>query len=108
MKALIICLCICSALLPFGCAGRDPNPIPITMQGDENRTCESLETEMSQIQGKMKELEPHIDKFGTNVFWFLFFTPLMDVKDAEKIEYRAYQERYDRLIILGREKECWR
>lgn len=90
----------------IGCAGREPNPVPIVLAGDENRSCESLKIEMNQIQEDMARLKPKTNKFVTNTFWFLFFTPLMDVKDAEKIEYDAFQQRYNHLKILSIEKDC--
>ena len=107
MKSLKI-LIILLVLVVGGCpsAGRDPNPIATHFPGDEERSCEALKLEFDQIETEMKLLKPKINKFGTNLFWFLLWAPLMDVKDAEKIEYDAFQRRYNHLLIIARDKDC--
>ena len=101
-------LILISFIFIVGCpsAGRDPNPIAINMPGDENRTCKTIKMEMEQICESIKQLKPKENKFLTNTIWFIVWAPLMDVKDAEKIEIEAFQRRYNRLLILATEKNC--
>jgi hypothetical protein len=101
MKKLI---CLMVVISFCGCAGRKPYPTLIHIRGDTRRNCNSITAEMTEIKLAQKELEPKMDKFWTNVFWFIWWPPMMDLKDAEKIEYNAYQKRYDYLSTLAAEK----
>jgi len=108
MKTLFLTSLLLSMILLSGCpsGGREPNPISIQLPGDEEGSCRALELEMKQIKSEMASLEPKLSKFGTNVIWFIIWAPLMDVKDAEKIEYDAFRRRYNRLYIIAKEKDC--
>ncbi|MFZ0034049.1 MAG: hypothetical protein WAK60_03550 [Sedimentisphaerales bacterium] len=107
-----ICIVSCFAVFFAGCAGREANPIPAYLPGDENRSCPGLKAEMAQIQADMQRLLPKTNKFATNTLWAIggvviivpFF--FMDLKDAEKIEYDALRTRYNRLLIIASEKNC--
>ncbi len=107
-----ICVILCPAIFFAGCAGRQANPVPLYIPGDENRGCESLKVEVVQLQKDMGALLPKTDKFGTNALWatagvFLivpFF--FMDMKDAEKIEFEAMRQRHNRLLIYLETKSC--
>jgi hypothetical protein len=107
-----LCLLLIASIFYTGCAGREANPIPPYMPGDENRSCSGLKAEMAQIQADMQRLYPHTNKFATNTLWAIggvvvivpFF--FMDLKDAEKIEYDALRTRYNRLLIIASEKNC--
>jgi hypothetical protein len=82
------------------------------LPGDENLSCTGLSIEMQKAQVEMDRLGPKRDKFGHNAICFIggliiivpFF--FMDFKNAEKIEYDAYQRRFDRLMTLATEKNC--
>lgn len=108
----IICVILCPVIFFAGCAGRDPHPVPLYIPGDENRNCESLKTEVVQLQKDMGALLPKTDKFGTNALWatagvFLivpFF--FMDMKDAEKVEFEAMRQRHNRLLTYIETKNC--
>jgi len=96
-------------LLPIivGCAGRESNPVALHYPGDENRTCKSLQQEVAQNEVQIrKKLEKDKSKFWTNTAWFIVFTPAMDMKEAEKTEAEALQERNKVLRILMAEKDC--
>ena len=102
---------LCLALL-VGCAGRDPNPVASYRVGDETLTCSGIKSEMAYIDTQVAKLIPKSKKTGKNVAlgvagWFLlvpwFF---MDFSEAEKIEIRAYQERYLALEQLWDKKSC--
>jgi len=102
---------VCSLFLT-GCGGREANPIPVYLPGDENRSCEALKAEVTQLQIDMAQLLPKTNKFGTNTLWAAagcvaivpFF--FMDMKDAEKIEFEAMRQRHNRLLDYANEKGC--
>jgi hypothetical protein len=108
----IICSSLSFLILFAGCAGRQANPVPLYIPGDENRGCESLKTEVVQLQKDMAAMLPKTDKFGTNALWatagvFLivpFF--FIDMKDAEKIEFEAMRQRHNRLLDYLQSKGC--
>ena len=95
-----------------GCAGREANPIPVYMPGDENRSCEALKAEIAQLQVDMARMLPKTDKGLTNALWatagVFFIVPFffMDLKDAEKIEFDAMRQRHNRLLVYAAEKNC--
>lgn len=101
-----MCLVFIFAVFFAGCAGRDPNPIATSLLGDENLSCEALLLQKQQAMDEIKRLEPKTNKFVTNSFWFIVFPFLMDVKDAEKIEYDAFRRRSDYLTTLMTSKGC--
>ena len=108
----LLCLVLAVCVFYTGCAGREANPIPAYLPGDENRSCASLNAEMAQLQSEMQRLLPKTNKCATNTLWaiggILFIVPFffMDLKDAEKIEYDAFRARYNRLLITASEKQC--
>lgn len=95
-----------------GCAGREANPIPIYMPGDEIRSCTALKAEVAQLQVDMTRILPKTDKGLTNALWatggVFFIVPFffMDLKDAEKIEFEAMRQRHNRLLVYAAEKQC--
>ena len=111
MKKPICLLLICSIFLS-GCAGREANPMPAYLPGDNERSCEVLVAEISQLQADMQRLLPKTNKGVTNTLWatagvFLivpFF--FMDLKDAEKIEFDAMRARHNRLLLICADKGC--
>jgi hypothetical protein len=106
MKVRILNLSLCAAVFVAGCAGRKAYPVETYAAGDEKRTCHTLFKEMAECKNKMDELRPHVNKFWTNLFWFLWFTPLMDLKEAERIEYDAFERRRNHLSALATDKNC--
>lgn len=107
-----ICCALCFAVIFTGCAGRQANPIPIYIPGDENLNCQSLKNEVMQLQKDMLALLPKTNKLGTNALWatagaFLivpyFF---VDMKDAEKIEFESMRQRHNRLLDFLQMKGC--
>ena len=95
-----------------GCMGREPNPVPLEKPGDESRSCESLKSEVVQLQKDMLEILPKTDKFGTNAVLattgVLLIVPFffMDLKDAEGIEFEAMRQRNNHLLELLKNKHC--
>ena len=95
-----------------GCAGREANPIATYMPGDNERSCEGLKVEMSQLDADMRRMLPKTDKGLGNALlgaagvflivpWFF-----MDFKGADKIEYDAMRNRYNHLLVIAADKRC--
>ncbi len=95
-----------------GCAGRQANPIPSYLPGDENRSCPALQAEIAQLQSDMQRLLPDTNKFGYNAVCatagFFLIVPFffMDMKEADKIEWEAMRVRHNRLLVYAAEKGC--
>jgi hypothetical protein len=90
-----------------GCGGHEPNPVALHQVGDDKRSCESLRLEIAQNEAVItKKLKKDEGKLWTNTLWFLFFTPAMDLKEAEKTEAESLQHRNAVLKILMAEKGC--
>ncbi len=112
MKKTILNVLICFSIFFAGCAGREANPVPVYLPGDEKRSCEGLKAEIAQLQVDMARLLPKTDKGLTNTLWAVggvvaivpFF--FMDLKDAEKIEFDAMRRRHNRLLVYAAEKGC--
>jgi hypothetical protein len=108
----MLCVVLCFAVFLGGCMGREPNPVPIKKPGDESRNCESLKSEVVQLQKDMLEILPKTDKFGTNAVLattgVLLIVPFffMDLKDAEGIEFEAMRQRNNHLLEILKTKNC--
>ena len=106
MKKIAMTICLIT-LLVGGCAGRDAYPVGVVQVGDSNLSCDALKLEMSQNETLIaKKLKHDQSKLWSNIFWFIWFPPLMDVKEAEKIEAEALQRRNNRLEVLMVNKKC--
>jgi hypothetical protein len=98
--------------LTVGCAGRPANPVMVDQIGDNKKSCLSIETEMRFVETELKRLIPETDKTGKNVglgiAGAIFIVPLffMDLGESEKIEVNAYRQRYNRLNLIGTDKNC--
>ena len=89
------------------CAGREAYPVPMVSPYDSEMSCMALNRQMNYAVSKINRLGPQRSKFTTNVFWFIVFPPLMDVKDAEKVEYEAWQTRLSYLEAISLDKGCF-
>lgn len=107
-----IAIVITSISLLAACAGRPANPVMVDQVGDNRKSCNSIETEMKFVETELRRLIPETDKTGKNVALGVagafFIVPLffMDLSETEKIEVNAYRQRYNRLNILGVDKNC--
>ena len=105
---------IAAGLVLGGCGGRAANPVLIQQYADDRKSCETLELELSQIEGEIQRLMPKTDKTGKNVVLgvtgVFLIVPLffMDLTQAEQIEVEAYRQRYNHLVIIATEKQCSR
>ena len=112
MKKTILNIFVTTIIFIASCAGRQANPIPVYMPGDENRSCGGLKAEVAQLQVDMARILPKTDKGLTNALWAVggvvaivpFF--FIDLKDAEKIEFEAMRQRHNRLLVYAAEKDC--
>lgn len=107
-----ICLLLVFVTLFVGCAGREANPIPAYLPGDNERSCAALVAEIAQLQADMQRILPKTNKGVTNTLWatagVFFIVPFffMDLKGAEKIEFDAMRNRHNRLLIICADKNC--
>ena len=100
-KVLFRLLAISLSLsLIAGCGGRAANPTVAYKVSDGSMSCEEIKAEMAHIQSQVDKLIPESNKTAKNVGlgvagWF-FLVPwfFMDFSEAEKVEIKAYQERY--------------
>lgn len=106
MRKQLLCLLLCSLIFLAGCFGHEPNPVELSMPRDAELSCGALRAEMDNLLTDMKVLKPKTNKFWTNTFWFILLPFIMDVKEAEKIEYNAMQRRHNHLLIIAKEKDC--
>ncbi|KKN73160.1 hypothetical protein LCGC14_0403330 [marine sediment metagenome] len=109
----LVCLLLIFAVFLAGCAGRESNPIPSYLPGDENRSCTALRAEIAQLQADMQRMLPKTDKGLSNALWATagvftlgigFF--FMDFKEAERIEFDAMRQRHNRLLVYAAERKC--
>ena len=108
----VLCMFLSIVIFLTGCAGRESNPIPVYLPGDENRSCEGYMAEIAQLEADMDRILPDTSKFGQNalcvaggIFLIVPFF-FMDLKNADKIEWEALRKRRNRLLIYAAEKDC--
>ena len=89
------------------------NPVEKYMPGDENKSCNALYAEMSQIDQDVTLKRKEIDKRdGLNVVYFvtgfLILVPwfFMDIKGSQEVELEALQARKKALSILFADHNC--
>jgi hypothetical protein len=109
LTALVVSI----SIFVSACAGRAANPVLLDQVGDNQKSCETLQTEMAGIQSQIQKLVPESDKTGKNVGLgigglFLLGIPwlFMDLTDAEKAEINAYNMRYNKLTTIATQKKC--
>ena len=108
-KKLIISLLI---IAMSGCAGRAANPVMVQQYGDQNKSCEAIEKELTFIESEVGRLAPKTEKTGKNVglgvAGALLIVPwfFMDFSESEQVEIDAFRRRYNHLIILAEDKKC--
>jgi len=112
MRLHIVLVGLVISTLVVSCAGRPANPVMIQQYGDDKKTCQALEREMTFIQSEIQRLIPQTEKTGKNVALgvtgFFFIVPLffMDLSKAEQMEIDAYRQRYNHLLIIAGDKKC--
>jgi hypothetical protein len=112
MHSKIMFFVVAAALVLAGCGGRAANPVMISQFGDNKKSCDALQLEMSQIQDSIQKLIPKTEKTGKNtalgVTGFFFIVPLffMDLSQSEQIEVDAFRQRYNGLAVIATDKGC--
>jgi hypothetical protein len=107
-----VALFVCFTFVLAGCGGRAANPVMVSQFGDQRKSCEALQVEMSQNQQEISRLLPDTNKDGANAFlgvaglfllvpWFF-----MDFSESEQIEVNAYRQRYNHLALVAMDKKC--
>ena len=97
-----------------GCAGRTANPVAKYQYGDEQKSCEHLRAELSELENDIKTKTKAKDNTeggnvalavtGAILFWpALFF---MDLSESDQIELDALRKRYNFLVRLSQDKTC--
>jgi len=108
----VLCVFLSFVIILSGCAGREANPTPIYLPGDENRSCQGYMAEIAQLEADMDRILPDTSKFGQNTLCvaggILFIVPFffMDLKNADKIEWEALRKRRNRLLVYAAERGC--
>ncbi|MGD9807753.1 MAG: hypothetical protein AB7E76_08070 [Deferribacterales bacterium] len=110
-KKIVVVLVIVSFC--FSCAKRQPNTIMAYQPGDENRSCQSILSEISYYHNKINEKSGEVNsRTGKNVALGVtgafLIVPLffMDLSGAEKTELESYKMRIERLQLIAMEKSC--
>jgi len=112
MKAKLFIFMII-VLLIGGCAGSDPNLIAIYQPGDKEKSCSVLKAEIANIDKQIILRQSQKNQKNTKnvicgVTGFLVIIPwfFMDLKESEKAEINALQQRKDALFLIAAEKDC--
>jgi len=106
------CVVLSATIFFAGCGGREANLVQSRQPGDIQKNCKELETEMLYCQDEIGRLIPNSDKTGKNIALgatgIIFIVPLffMDLKQGEKKEIEAYQQRYNYLFMLYQQRNC--
>ncbi len=108
------CFMLAVVLVCAGCGGRQPNPVQQYQFGDNQKSCEHLQCEISDLQGQMTcKIGDCDNTTGKNVALgvtgaILFFPALffMDLSDADQIELEAMRNRYNALVRICQDKNC--
>lgn len=97
MKNVLCTICLL-LIVCVGCAGRRAHPIATDRRNDRFLSCGAMKREIEQNEVLIaRKLDKDKSKLWSNIFWFIWFPPLMDVKEAEKTEAEALQRRNNRL-----------
>lgn len=100
--------------LVYGCAGRTPVPVAEYQYGDDNKSCNHLKSELSQMNVDIDKKNTSVTNssvkngvlvgVGLILFWpALFF---MDLSDSDRVEFEALQKRYNALTRIAADKNC--
>jgi hypothetical protein len=110
--SIMVSLFVCFTFVLAGCGGRAANPVMVSQFGDQRKSCEALQVEMSQNQQEISRMLPETEKTGANaalgvaglfllVPWFF-----MDFSESEQIEVNAFRQRYNHLALVAMDKNC--
>lgn len=109
----LLCVLLSYTIFIAGCGGHSPVPVDRYMPGDENKSCNSLYSEMAQLDQEI--VLKNNEKDGRDtwniilfVTGFLVIVPwfFMDVKGAQEVELSALQARKKALMNIFNDKDC--
>jgi hypothetical protein len=110
LRLIIVMASVCVSTI--GCGGRDAKPVAVYQNGDTDKTCEQLKSDLVELQKQADRLLPHTDKTLANGLWgtagMFLVVPLagMDLKNAEKVEFEAISARHNYLLDIAKTKGC--
>ncbi len=109
----VMCLLLVPSLLLIGCGGKTANPVDRYMLGDEDKSCDALYAEVSNIDDEiaLKSREKGSKDLGNillGVLGFFLIVPLffIDTKASQETERDALRARKKQLMILFADKNC--
>jgi len=85
-------------LFLYACTGRQPHLVRVNQDGDHQKSCKTLESEMENVRD---ELHRSLQKRNK-----LIPRSSMDFRNAEVKGYEAYRERYNHLASIAKAKKC--
>jgi hypothetical protein len=98
------------------CAGRQPQPVLITQNGDDKKSCEKIDLELKNIKQQIEERYPKIkdtDNYNLRVGLFGSLLPPLiplsifsDIRKADAVELNALQRRNNHLVDVERQNGC--
>jgi len=103
------------AVFCFGCAGlaRTPEPVDAYQYGDENKTCEELQTDIEAVTTAIADLKNWpktkiASNIGIGVVGVMFppFLLGLDLSDTDNIEINALLNRRKSLNKIAEDKKC--
>mgnify|MGYP000686601389 FL=1 len=109
----ILCVLLSMSIFLSGCGGNAPNPVDRYMMGDEDKSCNALYAEVSQLDDESILKNREKDNRDTwNIVLFVgglfiivpFF--FMDVKNSQETEIDAIQARKKALMNIFHDKDC--
>lgn len=111
MKKLLSAVLI--PLFLSACMQTKPNPIPLSQNGDEAKTCTVLYSEIQDtIKVKNESHSSRNKQIGANVAFgitgVVLLIPLffIDTSNAHTVDMKAAEARFNRLNALGTDKKC--
>jgi len=109
----VLCVASVCAIFVAGCGGQAAHPVQANQPGDQNRSCNALRAQMSQVSQDIVIKNKEKD---TRDFWnivefctgFIVIVPwfFMDIKGSHEVEIAALKTRKNTLAILYEDKNC--
>lgn len=108
-----LCILLSFSIFIVSCGGRTANPVDRYSPGDEDKSCNALYGEMSQIDDEivLKNKQKDDRDFWNVTFFltgFLVIVPwfFIDPKGSQEVEIDALRARKKALMIIFNEKGC--
>ncbi len=109
----LLCVLLAYAIFIAGCGGHNANPVDRHMLGDENKSCNALYTEVSNIDTEVAlKNRSKTDRDIWNVIFFatgfLVIVPwfFIDAKGSQEVEIEALKARKNALQTMYADRSC--